>query len=175
MAHLWMQDDSTDEWVVLPLDREVYRLAVDNGHPLLAGDSSELQQGAVVAAERCGRGAMWLVLSGDHNQVQLNGAPLATDSARSKTRRAGGCGRCRFFFSTNASRKSSRSGFGRGSLLSALQGPDRCRHTRGSLPQCGVWHHMLQDCPCWSYAPHCTLCDQRTDLDSGYRWTPEEV
>ncbi len=42
-------------------------------------------------------------------------------------------------------------------------------------PGCGTWHHQSEDLACWTYARRCALCDQQTDLDSGYRWTPEEL
>ena len=42
-------------------------------------------------------------------------------------------------------------------------------------PHCGVWHHQSDELPCWMYAEHCTMCDQPTALDAGFRWTPEEL
>lgn len=44
-------------------------------------------------------------------------------------------------------------------------------------PQCGIWHHQDQAAqrPCWTYAEHCALCDQPTDLEAGYRWSPEAL
>jgi hypothetical protein len=42
-------------------------------------------------------------------------------------------------------------------------------------PQCGVFHHQSDEFPCWNYAAHCTMCDQPTALDAGFRWVPEEL
>jgi len=42
-------------------------------------------------------------------------------------------------------------------------------------PKCGVWQHLTDDLPCWTYTDHCTLCDQPSALDGGFRWTPEEL
>ena len=42
-------------------------------------------------------------------------------------------------------------------------------------PQCSVWHHQSDELPCWTYAECCTLCDQPTPLDAGFRWTPEDL
>jgi hypothetical protein len=39
-------------------------------------------------------------------------------------------------------------------------------------PQCDVVHHQTEDLNCWTYSNRCTLCDQQTALDAGYRWTP---
>lgn len=42
-------------------------------------------------------------------------------------------------------------------------------------PQCGVWEHQdeAHDLGCWMYSETCAMCDQLTDLHSGFRWTPE--
>jgi len=42
-------------------------------------------------------------------------------------------------------------------------------------PSCGLWHHASADLPCWSYAPTCAACVQRTAMDAGFRWTPEDL
>ena len=44
-----------------------------------------------------------------------------------------------------------------------------------TCPQCGVWHHQRETdaLRCWTYSPHCAMCDQPTDLSAGYRWTPQ--
>jgi hypothetical protein len=39
-------------------------------------------------------------------------------------------------------------------------------------PQCDVWYHETAALPCWSYAKTCALCDQPTDFEAGYSWTP---
>jgi hypothetical protein len=41
-------------------------------------------------------------------------------------------------------------------------------------PQCGVWHHESDEFRCWTYSPTCALCDQPTELEGSFRWTPEE-
>jgi hypothetical protein len=42
-------------------------------------------------------------------------------------------------------------------------------------PGCGLWHHASDDLPCWTYAPTCAACAHTTDLDAGFRWTPEDL
>lgn len=42
-------------------------------------------------------------------------------------------------------------------------------------PSCGVWYHQLDPLKCWTYDGRCALCDQSTDLDAGYRFTPEKL
>jgi len=40
-------------------------------------------------------------------------------------------------------------------------------------PNCGVWHHQLEDRPCYTYAGGCAACGAPTALDGGYQWVPE--
>ena len=40
-------------------------------------------------------------------------------------------------------------------------------------PKCGAYHHQTDELPCWTYDGKCARCDQPTDLQSGYVWTPE--
>jgi len=49
-------------------------------------------------------------------------------------------------------------------------------------PRCSVWHHSLwphndeaNSLGCWEYSAACAICDQQTDLHSGFRWTPLEL
>ena len=42
-------------------------------------------------------------------------------------------------------------------------------------PVCGIWHHQDDMHPCWSYSEECAVCRHDTDLDRGYRWSPEEL
>ena len=64
-------------------------------------------------------------------------------------------------------------------LLSGSPRCPRCAQSlaRGELavrcPSCSVFHHQLADRPCWTYSPHCALCDQPSDLAAELRWTPE--
>jgi hypothetical protein len=44
-------------------------------------------------------------------------------------------------------------------------------------PTCKIFYHqdLANDFSCFTYSERCALCDQVTDLDAGYRWTPEEL
>ncbi len=41
-------------------------------------------------------------------------------------------------------------------------------------PECGVYHHQLEERPCYTYAPACAVCGAPAELGAGYRWIPEE-
>jgi len=40
-------------------------------------------------------------------------------------------------------------------------------------PGCGVFHHQLDERPCYTYAPACAACGAPAELSGGYRWVPE--
>ena len=42
-------------------------------------------------------------------------------------------------------------------------------------PACFLWHHESSEYPCWTYSEHCAMCDQPTDLEAGFRFTPEDL
>ena len=59
-------------------------------------------------------------------------------------------------------------------------------------PRCFLWHHHQQhqqdeahalegledeasSLGCWEYSASCAMCDQLTDLQTGFRWTPSEL
>ena len=44
-------------------------------------------------------------------------------------------------------------------------------------PNCKTWYHqsIAEELECWTYSEKCSLCDQKTDLNGTFRWTPEGV
>jgi hypothetical protein len=42
-------------------------------------------------------------------------------------------------------------------------------------PDCRVWHHQRDDRACFTYDTKCAACGGSSDLNAGYRWTPEEA
>lgn len=45
-------------------------------------------------------------------------------------------------------------------------------------PACSTWHHenAAVGHNCWTYAPHCAVCEQSADLDgASYRWSPDAL
>lgn len=44
-------------------------------------------------------------------------------------------------------------------------------------PGCSIWHceDAAANRGCWSYAPTCAICDQSTDREAGFQWTPAEL
>ena len=175
MAHLWVQDD-TDGWVVFPLASPF--LALPDALPAAGLRTRERQPSpdATLLRSVGPSGARWVLLAPSRG-VLLNGVPLLTGIRVLLDRdeiQFGAAGSV--YFSSEA--------------LATVEGfpgseqPLFCPRCKEGIapgakavrcPHCGVWHHQTDDLPCWTYAPHCALCDQPTDLDGSYRWSPEEL
>ena len=158
MAHLWVHEAGEQPdgggWAAVPL----------------VGD--ERRVGAALALRRATDG--WVALGAP--SAHVNGVALATGLRVLADRdelRAGGA---RAFFSTESLATVTTFPGAEGAVFCprckleiAPQSPAvRC-------PQCAVWHHQDAELPCFTYAACCTLCDQPTALDAGFRWTPEAL
>jgi len=157
MAHLWLPEDGDAAWTRQPLGGET---ALGASAGLLRATAPE--------------GHRWVLLAAP--SVRVNGSPVAAGIVALRDRDEICADGRRVFFSTE-------------SLAEVVPYPGgerttfcpRCRLeiAAGTLavrcPHCGVWHHQSAELPCWTYAERCVQCDQRTALDAGYRWTPEEL
>jgi len=162
MAHLWLHDGDEDRWAVVPLEGDGFQLS---------GTSSEIH---LLPTPSAG-GLNWVLLAGVDTEVAINGLRLKSGirvlSDRDEISIAG---RETYYFSTET--------------LAAVQtfaGADRrlfCPRCKDEIapgdasvkcPQCRLIHHQSEDRPCWTYAETCAACAQRSDLQHGYRWTPD--
>jgi hypothetical protein len=134
-------------------------------------------------------GGDWHVLAPPGADVRVNGLPLRVGMRRLRDRdeillRGAASGRAdtpaaaRMFFSTERlamvvvfpeGKKTTRCARCKQPILpgsDAVQCPaETCLH----------WHHQSDELPCWTYAERCAMCDQPTQLDADYRWTPEDL
>lgn len=176
MAHLWMEE-AANEWVVVLLERDA--LALDavpprrlaaNGAAEEVGDSAILMPFEQEGTER------WALIDGGE-RVRINGHPPAAGlrvlEDRDEIRTiAGGT----VYFSTETRAR-----------VEPLPGADRPLHCPRcklaidvgtpavSCSRCAIWHHQSDRYPCWTYAERCALCKQETDLDAGFRFSPEDL
>ena len=125
-----------------------------------------------------------MLLSDSSSGVQVNATPIQLGirvlSHRDEIFLTGGASDfpSRFYFSTE--RLAHVEPFP-GTDGSAICG--RCKQPieRGDLAvrcpsaNCGIWHHQTEHLGCWTYSDHCALCPTPTALDSGFRWTPEDL
>jgi hypothetical protein len=189
MAHIWIREpglnnpgskEAQEGWAVLPLDCDAVGLA-----PLPPRRLQEGQEGAAEALRdgvglfrrvREGRES-WTLLSGRGRTVSINGFPLPggirvlDDRDEIRIDEAG-----TLFFSTEVQ--------ARIELFPGGDGPVHCARCKNGIepgtpaarcPRCDIWHHESEDTPCWRYSVSCAMCDQPTDLEAGFRFTPEDL
>jgi hypothetical protein len=162
MAHLWQPDETADGgWTPVPL----------------APNTSLAGGLASFSIARTPEGETWVLLAEPtpgEASVRVNGTPLAIGIAALRDRDEVMAGGARAFFSTE-----------RLATITTFEGAEcavfcpRCKLEIAPgtpvvrCPTCGILHHQSDDYGCWTYAERCAMCDQRTALDTGYRWTPE--
>jgi hypothetical protein len=165
VSHLWLQD-SAGEWSTLSLDQEVV--------PMTKPDPGAADAPALIWRREDDAGECWVLLACDEADARVNGLPLVGGlrvlADRDEIQITGGPA-C--FFSTE--RPAEVVSFDREADPSCPRCTQRIERKTGAVqcPSCGVWHHQSDRLPCWTYAPHCAICDQPTELDAGFRWTPE--
>jgi hypothetical protein len=177
MAHLWVREDS-GEWAALPLAAAAVDLRCSPPRALPAAGPVTDDQVLLLCAPAGGAaGVEWVLLAGAGATVWINGLPLGAGlRALADRDQVHVEGAAPLYFSTE-----------RLAAVAAMPGSPqplfcpRCRQAIETAsdavlcPQCGVWHHQSAALPCWLYAPTCALCPQPTELDGGFRWTPEEL
>jgi hypothetical protein len=172
MAHFWVKDDS-GEWAVFSPSKRFLSLPAG----LLCGSGPVERRSSEANLVRAGGdNAPWILVTNSRS-VLLNGVPLVTGMRVLLDRdeiRAGAA--CPIFFSSEE-------------LATVVEFPGsekpvfcpRCKLEIASgskavkCPQCAVWHHQGDDLACWTYAQHCALCDQSTELNGRYRWSPDDL
>lgn len=187
MAHLWVLSGEEGEWTVSPLNGSAYALT-DDGLAVLEAkgldqDSSDFS--TLLVRGDGGPLDQWCLIGKRQANVHVNGRALVLgvrllcdrdEIILRATGRPSAAFHC--FFSTEEL-----------SQVTAYPGGDvtvRCPRCKQPLEpnqmavrcpngRCGAWHHQEAALPCWTYSSTCALCDQPTDLDLGYRWTPETL
>jgi len=176
MAHLWVATEK-NQWAILPLGDETFTLTENPPRPVRPTAGGEAWAGVLLVRSHATDGAGWVLLARPGSRVFVNGFPLATgmrvlsDRDEIRVPEVGSV-----YFSTERLARIDEFC----SSDQALFCP-RCKQEiqKGTLavkcPGCGVWHHESDELNCWSYSEVCALCAQSTDLNSGFRWTPEHL
>ena len=174
MAHMWVRDDS-GEWASMQLVGDALALTGDRLELVqqrasdLSNDSAQLQR------RKDADGEKWFLLAPAQNNWHVNGVPIRAGLRQLRDRdelRSGDCDR--MFFSTES--------LACVEPFSGLDHPIFCPRCKQEIagqelavrcPNCGAWYHQTEDFSCWTYTERCSMCDQATSLDTGYRWTPD--
>jgi hypothetical protein len=175
LAHVWVAENAA--WMIASLHKGGVALDATAAPPVRMGAKSDTLTTAIILCHESPQGESWVLLSPQEKAVWVNGTPLYTRLRvlrdRDELRFADGR---RLFFSTEH-------------LAQVVAFPDaaetmycvRCRQALVpqtpaiQCPACRVWHHQREDLPCWTYAERCAMCEQITQLEAGFRWTPEAL
>lgn len=181
MAHLWAKDDQAERWAPIPLVAREYWLSAEGLVPVESLDDRAVSLHSALAI-RWNNGIRdeWILLSRLTSEVQVNGSHLTLGARVLRDRdeivltSAASGHQSRHFFSTERLVHVEK--------LPPITGTTYCPRCKESIkegelvvqcPGCGAWHHQAESLPCWSYSSRCALCDHSTEMNAGYRWTPE--
>lgn len=175
MSHVYVSD-AEGHWSPVFLERD----AVDLHTLVPPSGASSSHVGAHTArliAFHCGAAERWAVVAATHASLRINGILLDAIGLRVLAHKdeLTLAGAKSLFFSTET-------------LAAVVSFPEvgravycgRCRQEikPGSpavkCPGCGVWHDQSDELGCWLFADQCSCCPQRTALDAGLAWVPEE-
>lgn len=174
MAHLWFRD--TDEtWTAMPLGTRAVDVSVSP--PRLLGDAGNAgsNTGVVVARAADGDAAIWVLVDVAGMDVRVNGlSPVGglqvlQDGDEIRISPAGAL----FFASVSPARVEEFSGGLEPISCARCSQPMEAGQPAVRCPQCGLVYHQLTNRGCWVYGPNC-CCSQKTALDAGYEWVPED-
>jgi hypothetical protein len=180
MAQIFVEEKS--EWPVAVLEGDRHALWGDAEASLRPRRAAAADDGSrpLVLRMLDSTGAEgWVVIHTPGPALRLNGTALVTGirvlSHRDELRLAGAGGRA--FFSLEGLAAVAPFDGVEGSRCPRCQQPIELGTpaVRCPQPRCGVWHHESEEFRCWTYSSTCSLCDQSTELEGGFRWTPEEV
>ena len=162
-------------WAALPVPalRTVLHLAPVG---LAVSDDPECMPPGSVALVRADTDRAWAAIAPEGGQLLHNGVPVTAGLRvlldRDSLALEGGE---TVFFSTEEAAR-----------VEPFAGPaektcPRCRtdilpgKPAVKCPNCGAFHHEMEDRLCWTYSERCSLCPQPTALDTGPQWTPEAL
>ena len=181
MAHLWIKDE-TERWCVMPLVGEGFALSRNPPQRIQSvSDKGESVSQTLLVRSKNGKPSPWVLITAAGHDVRVNGdATLLGVRVLADRDEINVAGVGELFFSTESLARVEEFNGESTDTTPAIYCP-RCRQlvADGALsvkcPQCGVWYHETDELNCWTYAETCALCPQPTDLDAGFRWTPEDL
>jgi len=173
MSHLWAPLDSRGRHGVLRLEEPEYAL------PLRAPRATDGPRTATLVRLASDSGEAWVMIAVPGSAVRVNGivapAGLVVLDDRDELRVAGSPP---LWFSTESIARVEAAPVRSGRALRCPRCSDLIEAGTPAVrcPNCGVWHHQNPSRPCFTYenAP-CAACRVSSELDGGFRWSPEEL
>ncbi|HEY7545043.1 MAG TPA: hypothetical protein VID27_09185 [Blastocatellia bacterium] len=174
MAHLWLSVE--EQRAVFPLESGAFSLSSYPPRPVFAPQDEGALGGVTLLKVENPDGDLWVVVAAADQTVHVNEFPLAlgirvlADRDRVWVSNVG-----TFYFSTETLARVEAFPGAEQKIFCPrckLEIEEGCQSVK--CPQCSRWHHQSNEMGCWTYTKHCALCPQPTDLNTGYRWMPEE-
>ena len=177
MSHLWIRDAQRD-WAVAPLECDAVALHRDPPRRMAIDVLEDLEPDGVVLLRRSQEGpGGWVLLAGPDSAVRVNGLLLnggirVLDDRDEIRTPVGGT----IFFSTEQQ--------ARVETFPGSDTPVHCPRCKLAIepgspavrcPGCFLWFHESEEYPCWRYAEKCSICDQSTAFEAGFRFAPEDL
>ena len=178
MAHIWLYLDNENYkgWAVAPLHDHIgeFILSQENETPVKAKKQGEsLHRPQIIRTEIDDHDA-WILLAPPESDVKINGMRLqAGIKALHHRDEVMVSGMGRLYFSTEKLTNIEPFPGGERMLCGRCKQEIKENTPGVKCPGCDIWHHYSDDLPCWTYSPRCSNCDHPTEIDAGYRWTPE--
>jgi hypothetical protein len=178
MAQIWI--DNLGNWMPVPLDGDVFRLITDPLRPQPVTRSAvAIGRDPLIYYSGATGNETWTLLIHPNSAIWVNGTPIRAGIRVLKHRDAiRWLGVGTMYFSTEHLARPEQFPGAEDSLhCPRCKLPIVQNQVVVKCPQCAVLHHQDQGLAllCWTYAEHCSLCDQFTDPAAGYRWTPEDL
>ncbi len=176
MAHLWIWDSS--QWTVMQLGNVPFRLSALRPSAAAPGTAppSEAESLLVPRVDQQTSNS-WVLVAGECSEVRVNGGlPTAGIRALRDRDEIRLPGAEPFYFSTECLAKVVPfAGSGSAAFCPRCKQALEPAHPSVKCPGCGIVYHESEDLPCWTYSETCALCPQPTDMEAGYRWSPEDL
>jgi hypothetical protein len=175
MAHLWLMYPRTHEPVPLldsPLD-------IDAAPPAPASPAAggEADASRTLLVKTDATGDAWCLVAGAGAEAFVNGQRVVAGIRFLRDRdeiRLPLSGRW-YYYGTERLAQVMPFPLSQGAACPRCRQPVLPAAAAVQCPGCGLWHHESAELPCWSYADTCAMCSHSTQLDAGYRWTPEAL
>jgi len=164
--------------MVMPLLGDNFTLTGDPLDPVQKQEVEKPAESARIIRRKGTDGGHWFVLApAEKTAILINGVPLVAGIRvlrdRDEIRLSGAD---RLFFSTECLASAEPfPGLGQAVFCPRCKQEIAPQSDAVKCPQCEAWHHQSAEFPCWTYSERCALCDQLSNLDAGYRWTPESL
>jgi hypothetical protein len=179
MTQLFLQPGPDGEGRLFLLRERAYALDPRSDCPVpvpVERVCREPQGTVLLRSSDSGGGELWIAVCGEGSELRINGLPPATGVRVLRHRDELRLGKAEpLYLSTE-----------RTATIEPYAADDeptcpRCRSPilRGQpsvrCPNCDIWYHEDHrgERPCWQYGPECLMCRAPTELDAGFRWTPE--